>query len=61
MQLKLYATKHSIAFTRVEIDALLNPIEENDGVELFTIEELGRSAAGVKCVSSEELEKDESL
>lgn len=52
------ASKHGITFTRVWIDALLNSTEENDVVELVTVEKQGRLAAGVKCVILEEPGKD---
>ena len=61
MQMERNATKQGIAFTRVGIDALLNPKEEDEVVESFTIQELGMSVAGVKFVISEEPDKDEYL
>lgn len=58
VQLERDAIKHGIAFTRIGIDAYLDAIEEDDVVESFTIKELGRSTADVKCVALEKPEKE---
>lgn len=55
------ATKHGIALTPIEIDALLNSAEKDDVVESFTTKEQGRPTAGVKYVIMDESEKDKPL
>lgn len=55
------ATENSVTFTRMGMDALPHPEDEEDVVEFNTFEELDRTAAGVAEEATKKTEQDISL
>ena len=51
------STEHGVHFTRVSLEDLLNPVDENAVTEEPTLQELGREIAGVD-VDPAEKERD---